>query len=46
MAPAMVALSLAWTAAFALLGLAMLRLRMPHSAGRARSRDASRAPAG
>jgi hypothetical protein len=26
----MVAVSLAWTAAFALLGLAVLRLRMPH----------------
>jgi ABC-2 type transport system permease protein len=45
MAPAMVALSLAWTAAFALLGLAVLRWRMPHSAGRARARGASRAPA-
>ena len=44
--PAMVALSLAWTAAFALLGLAVLRLRMPHSAGRGRVRGASRAPAG
>ncbi|MDX6332804.1 MAG: type transport system permease protein, partial [Streptosporangiaceae bacterium] len=32
--PGMVALSLAWTAAFALLGLAVLRLRMPHSAPR------------
>jgi len=46
MAPTMVALSLAWTAAFALLGLAVLRLRMPHSAGRARVRGASRARAG
>lgn len=32
--PGMVALSLAWTATFALLGLAVLRLRMPHSAPR------------
>jgi ABC-2 type transport system permease protein len=41
--PAMVALSLAWTAVFALLGLAVLRLRMPRyslrrtSAGRLRT---------
>jgi hypothetical protein len=31
--PSMVALSLAWTAAFALLGLVVLRLRMPRPAG-------------
>ena len=38
----MIALSIAWTAAFALLGLAVLRLRMPHPAGRGRVRDTSR----
>ena len=31
----MIAVSLAWTAAFALLGLVVLRLRMPRAAGAA-----------
>ena len=38
----MIALSVAWTAAFALLGLAVLRLRMPHPAGLGRIRGTSR----
>ena len=38
--PSMVALSLAWTAVFALLGLVVLRLRMPHPAS-APARSAS-----
>ena len=42
--PAMVALSLAWTAAFALLGLAVLRLRMPHPAGWRRPGPRRRTP--
>lgn len=44
--PSMVALSLAWAGAFALPGLAVLRVRMPHPAGPGRVRGASRAPAG
>ena len=42
----MIALSVAWTAAFALLGLAVLRLRMPHPAGLGRIRGTSRRGAG
>ncbi len=42
----MIALSVAWTAAFALLGLAVLRLRMPHPAGLGRIRATSRPGAG
>jgi hypothetical protein len=51
MLPGMAALSLTWTAAFALLGLAVLRLRLPRPARRAdpargASRPAPRQPAG
>ncbi len=42
----MIGLSLAWTAAFALLGLVMLRLRLPRAAGGSRSPAAGPLPAG
>jgi hypothetical protein len=40
----MAALSLAWTAAFALLGLVVLRLRMPRPAGAAQPAGQEGAP--
>jgi ABC-2 type transport system permease protein len=42
--PSMVALSLAWTAAFALLGLVMLRLRMPRPVHDRRPASSPRVP--
>jgi hypothetical protein len=42
----MIGLSLAWTAAFALLGLVMLRLRLPRAARGSRSPAAGPLPAG